>query len=176
MVEWKQYKDSIYEISNCGEVRNINTKKILKQHYKQNGKYDNDYKRISLKLNGKPKGMSVHRLVAEVFISNLENKEQVNHKNGIKYDNNVDNLEWCSREYNMEYAVKNGNGSEKKPVVCINIDTEEKLEFKSIWKGACYLKEKYNLKASKDSISHVIKNCCNGKSKTIHGCYWKFRS
>lgn len=57
---------------------------------------------------GKKMSMNLHRIVAETFLPNPNKYEQVNHKNGIKVDNRVENLEWCSQEQNMRHAVLTG--------------------------------------------------------------------
>ena len=65
------------------------------------------YLRVDLLKNGKAKTMKVHRLVAMTFLDNPEKYEQVNHKNGIKTDNRLENLEWCSASQNMKHAYQN---------------------------------------------------------------------
>ncbi len=118
-----------YEVSNLGNIRSIgryvernnpkNTSiktkyyyesKIIKPHLTKNG-----YHRLGLRVNMCKYNFSVHRLVALAFIPNIENKEQVNHINGIKTDNRVENLEWCSNYENYIHSVKNGkqNNSHK---------------------------------------------------------------
>jgi len=76
--------------------------KILKERYDRYG-----YKRVELGKNGKNKTFSIHRLVALTFIPNLENKPQVNHINGVKDDNHVENLEWSTSKENINHAYKN---------------------------------------------------------------------
>lgn len=66
------------------------------------------YLQVSICNNNKIKQMSVHRLVAETFIPNPENKCDVNHKNGLKTDNRVENLEWMTHQENIDHAILNG--------------------------------------------------------------------
>lgn len=90
-----------YEVSNDGMVRNKSTKQILKGGYDKDG-----YRHVCLRLGlDKHKTPSVHRLVASAFIPNPKNLPQINHKNEIKTDNRVENLEWCSNEYNYNYGT-----------------------------------------------------------------------
>lgn len=94
---------SNYSIDENGIVKNIFTGRIIKPHTDKKG-----YKRIGLKVGNSRKKFYVHRLVANTFISNPQNKATVNHKNGIKSDNNVNNLEWMTIEDNIKHAYDNG--------------------------------------------------------------------
>lgn len=96
--------EGLYQVSNLGRVRNIKRLNILKPHY--DGQHR--YLQVCLCKNGHPKNLLLHRVVAKTFIpSELDNLE-VNHKDGNKTNNNVDNLEWCTRSENLEHAVNNG--------------------------------------------------------------------
>ena len=95
--QWREIKgfNGKYLVSNKGRVKNINTNRIL------GGGYDGaGYKAVI--LNGK--NYNVHRLVALAFLDNPHKLPQVNHKNEKKNDNNVGNLEWCSKSYNVNYS------------------------------------------------------------------------
>lgn len=96
------YTKEDYEITKEGQVINKHNGHILKPQ--PNGK---GYLRVSI---GK-KMFFVHRLVAEKFIPNPENKTQVNHKNCVKTDNRVENLEWVTNQENRTHMVKNGLAS-----------------------------------------------------------------
>jgi hypothetical protein len=100
--------EGYYEISNLGEVRSIfYNKGKLNSKLKQTNR-NNGYMFVILYKNGVKHNKNIHRLVAESFILNPEKKEQVNHINGIKSDNKVENLEWNTMSENMIHAFKNG--------------------------------------------------------------------
>ena len=100
---WKDipmYAD-IYEVSNFGRVRSKVTGHIIKCYPNHKG-----YLRVVIHLNGRIKKEMVHRLVALTFIPNPNNYPQINHKDECKTNNMVDNLEWCTCEYNTNYGTR----------------------------------------------------------------------
>lgn len=167
---WKQYRDTNYEVSNTGKVRNKETLKELKQFKKNYGKKENDYMRIKISINNKSQIKAVHRLVAECFLEDYSEKLEVNHKNNIRYDNRVENLEMTTKEENYQYSIDNGNGSQRKTVLCKN--EEEILYFRSLWQAGKYIKIKYNKNIEIDHICTNIKNNIKGKCKTAYGYNW----
>lgn len=91
-----------YEVSNTGFIRNKTTKYILKGRETFNG-----YLQVSLKIDEKNKFMNkyVHRLVAQFWLENINNKEEVNHIDGNKKNNNIANLEWVTAKENSNHRV-----------------------------------------------------------------------
>lgn len=67
-----------------------------------------DYPRVKLSLNGKQSNWLLHRLIAIHFIPNPDNFPEVNHKNGVKTDNRIENLEWCTTQYNIKHSWDTG--------------------------------------------------------------------
>lgn len=116
--EWKPIKgyEGLYEINNFGEVKALVRIKNcnrgygkIKEHIMKQTNCRSAYYRVPLtNRNHIKKYYLVHRLVAMTFISNPDNFKDVNHKDGNKLNNRVDNLEWCTRSYNLYHAYNNG--------------------------------------------------------------------
>lgn len=128
-----------YEVSNLGNVRNRKTGRVLRP-----GRQKDGYLLVGLCKDGKEKKFLVHRLVATAFISNPDNKLQVNHINGNKTDNRVENLEWNTDSENQKHSIRTGlrtkfnfktnNPKPKQPVRCI----ETGQEFESMLSASKY--------------------------------------
>lgn len=103
--EWRNIRGTKekYSVSNKGRIRNNETGITLKPIDAQKG-----YVKVNLHYDGQRHSCLIHRLVATEFIDNPENKPEVNHKNGIKDDNRVDNLEWVTGEENRHHAYETG--------------------------------------------------------------------
>jgi hypothetical protein len=151
---WKEIIDfPDYEISNYGTVRNKNGK-IIKSQTSGFG-----YKRVAIYANGKQKRVAVHRLVMKAFKPNEHSDVlQVNHKDGNKSNNYIDNLEWCTASYNIRhrhYVLNKCN----RAVRCV----EDGQVYRTI-KDAARLNNSYG--------PNIIRACQNGS--TAKGLHWEY--
>jgi hypothetical protein len=105
---WHKIEETRYLVSNLGNVASINYKNTGQTKILKPAKDKKGYYRCGLMINGKLVTFKMHRLVAEAFIPNPNNKPQVNHINGIKTDNRAENLEWVSNKENHDHAVQKG--------------------------------------------------------------------
>lgn len=125
--EWRPavgYEDR-YAVSNFGRVRN-HKGLVMKQ-----SKHRDGYLWIGLASKTNPYNVSIHRLVAKTFIPNPENKPQVNHKDGNKVNNRVDNLEWVTPSENVRHAYAKGLISDKSPEGLQNIKNAARKSLKT---------------------------------------------
>ena len=157
--EWKVIKGyPNYMVSNKGNVKSLNYRHTGREKMLKLSVNNKGYLIVKLYKNRKLKNLRVNRLVAEAFISNPNNYQQVNHKNEIKDDNRVENLEWCDAKYNNNF------GKCSKPVLQIDKTTNKLIaEYPSLREVERQL-----------GISH-ISECCLGKRNTAGGFKWKFK-
>lgn len=175
MEEWKEIVgyEGLYEVSNFGRIRRKYNDfkkikgRILKQHLKRNG-----YLCVDLSKESKVKTMTVHRIVAIAFLEKVEEKNQVNHINGNKMDNRVENLEWVTSQENRIHAFKTGlqHGNGKK-IRCNQLN----IIFDSSYKAAEYINLNY-FKNSKQipNVANKIRSAANGLQKTAYNFTWSY--
>lgn len=172
MTEWKYVPgfEGAYIVSDEGDVvslpRNIRSKgdgirplngRTLKKHVLNNG-----YEQVTLCRDGDVKRMSVHRIVAEAFMPDHEG-DQVNHINGIKTDNRVENLEWCTCIENHKHAFAHGLRPARPRTSKAVMRSDGKV-FPSLSAAA------KDIKASRGSIFQQI----HGKRSHVHGYQFEF--
>ena len=160
--EWKDIPEyeGLYRISNFGSVYSLIKDKVLKP-----AKHKRGYEVIVLSKDKKHKTYLVHRLVAKTFIPNPQNKIEVNHKDGNKNNNNVLNLEWCTREENTRHAFLNG----LRPMQC-----KIKIEALRLRDNCLFLYQSMS-EASRQTGVNLgnISRCCNGKCNSAGGFVFK---
>lgn len=166
-----EYKDA-YQISNLGRIRSLD-RMVAYRHglRKYSGRTLNPslncgtgYYRICLSLNSKYKHIDIHRLVALTFIANSENLPEVNHKNGIKTDNTLENLEWCDRQYNITHAwelgLSNLSNRARHEKLAYKLTLEKAREIRSLYEkdDTSYRKLALQFNVGKTLVEHIIKN------------------
>jgi hypothetical protein len=165
-----------YYISKCGKIlsNNYNKTRKIKLMSPQNRL---GYYSIRLYKNKNSRYYQVHRLVAETFISNPKNKPQVNHKNSIRNDNRIENLEWVSNSENQKHAYKFGHQKVNKTNLGkfgkLNTNSKKIQQFDlngnfiRNWNCMKDVERELNILVS------CISCCCSGRSKTAGGFIWK---
>lgn len=113
------------------------------------------------------KTYKIHRLTAQTFIPNPENKPCVNHKNGIKDDNRVENLEWCTVQENTQHAVDTGLQKPLPGKVVLQFTKEGEFVREFISQG-----EAARQTGSRQS---KINSCCKGNRKSTNGYMWRYK-
>lgn len=160
-----------YQVSNTGRVRNSS--------YKGTGRIRNmspcsdkdGYQTVCLtSLDGKQKSYRVHRLVAQVFIYNPDNLEQVNHLDENKANNSVDNLEWCTSKQNNNYGHRNERMSRsKRNTNCRAVrQCDKNGVIIRVWPSLSELKRTFGYDTG------LISSRCRGKGETAYGYRWEY--
>lgn len=156
-----------YEINEQGEIRRKETKHILKP-----AKIKNGYLTVVLTKNSKCKTYLLHRLVANNFIKNTNGYKEINHIDGNKLNNNVENLEWCTRSHNLLEAYRTGlkkqyrnneNKNSKKVKQTI-LNTKEEIIWNSISEAS----------RKKGYSTGSICDACKGNLKTAYKSKWEY--
>lgn len=124
----------------------------------------NGYKCIKICKNRVKKTLYIHRLVAEAFIPNPENKAEVNHIDGNRANNNLSNLEWMTRLENIRDYISKGRAHEKAKKAVLCFDRSAKL----IKKYRCVNKAAIEFNVTGENI----RSCCHSKTKTAVGLFW----
>lgn len=194
---WKDITgyEGYYQVSDRGRVKRLSRyvdrhaygivhKKFYKEHILK-PTVSRGYYVVSLCKNCKVKTQQIHRLVASAFISNPQRKEQVNHKNGIRNDNRVENLEWVTNTENQRHSFQVlGRVSGRKGK---RNSLKTRLAVKNYWKE--HYEEKVKrvrcielnrifigiTTACKElGVSEHISECCKGKRETCGGYHWEY--
>lgn len=174
-IKWYEW---LYQVSNLWNVKRLPNKiewcREIKEHILKPGKRVNNYLFVRLSKEWTIKIKNIHRLVAEAFIPNIENKEQVNHKNWIKIDNRAENLERNTPSENMQHCFNVlWNKIRSKWVKYSQAPRAKKvIQYLSNW-----IKIRWCVKEAGD-ITWIscssISECCRWKRKTAWWYKWKY--
>lgn len=163
---WKDISgyNGVYQISNLGRVRSCEGKSgdysIRAPRFCGKG-----YRSITLHDSGKRRYFLIHRLVAEAFLENPHGFPQVNHKDGNKQNNCVNNLEWCTNSENMNHAYANLLTRRARPI----LQFDKQGNFIKKWDSSSEFSRFIGVKNNS-----CISDVCNGKRKSAYGYIWKY--
>ena len=152
---------SDYGVNRNGEVFSFKNNMLMKQSDSVKG-----YKQVCFTVNGRKITKRVHRLVAETFLDNPENKREVNHKDGNKENNSLENLEWITSSDNQKHRHTIGiNKTSNREIGAFDKDGKQIYKFNSITEAFKALN-----KPSRVNIDSALQ----GKQKTAYGYVWKY--
>lgn len=179
--EWRDIEgfEGLYQVSNYGRVKSFVRHLGRKPFNYLKPKSDKDgYLQVALAKNKKQYTKKVHRLVAMAFIPNPNNYPQVNHKDEIKSNNHVDNLEWCTNSYNQKYGTcsrRKKEHTDYKKIAAKN--SKPILQIKNgvviaEYSSALEATKKYKPNAPNPSN---ISGVCKGRHKSAYGYEWRYK-
>ena len=176
METWKAIAgyEGLYEVSDLGRIKSLKygKEKILKPRKNTRG-----YLHVVLCKDGKAKNSKVHRLVAEAFIPNPNNLATVNHKDEVKTNNTVVNLEWMSQKDNTNYGTRNKRAGEAISKANINNPMFSK-QVQMLDKSTGELLATFPSLMEAERVTGIaqpnISSCCLGKRKSTGGYKWRY--
>lgn len=188
---WKDIKgyESLYQVSNMGRIKSLerykeNHSKLQKveEKIKTINIKNSGYQFVQLYKNNKYKNLMVHRLVAQAFIPNVDNKPQINHIDGNKLNNNVTNLEWCTNSENEKHAWNTGLKQCTEKLKETTRKTNKEYKSKPINQldlQGNYIRTWLNAHEASRHLGidrSTISQCCRGsrRNKTAGGYKWGF--
>lgn len=183
MEEWKDIVgyEGLYQVSTLGRVKSLARKDPrghqLKGKYLKPNKDTQGYYRVSLSKDGIVCRKGIHRLVAETFIDNPCDYPQVNHKDEQPTNNQVDNLEWCTAEYNTNYGTRNQRVSEAKKGQPRSENAIELFRHKVMKKVQCVETGQIfeSVKSAEEFMqTKTIHHALKGRQKTSGGYHWRY--
>lgn len=176
--------EGYYKVSNMGNVCSVNREYINKAGRKHKvkskllskQKMTIGYYKVDLSVNGNRFSISIHRLVAQAFISNPKNKPTVNHKDGIKTNNYYKNLEWATYSENNKHAHETGL---KQPTWKgkFNTDNPNSIPVVQYTKEGNFIKEYGSMREASRQTNICYKHMpdvCKGRRKSAGGFIWKY--
>lgn len=168
----------LYKVSNFGRVKSlINNRGQKREKILKAGKNKFGYKLISLHKNGKLKTFLIHRLVAHTFIVNDNpiEKIEVNHIDENKVNNHVENLEWCTRKYNMNFGTRNEKHSESMKGKNKGEKHGRAILIDRFTLDGQYIDTKYQFEYVQMGFNQGnISSCCRGRYKSTGGYTFKY--
>lgn len=171
---WKDIEgyEGLYQVSNLGRTKSLKRKFVKEEKILTYTKNKKGYLQVSLTKNGKTKTERVNRLVAKTFIPNPKNLPQVNHIDGNKLDNSIENLEWCDCKYNINEAWKIGLNKKR-----FGRENNRSRKVEQYDLNGNFIRTWDTIKQAADKLKINTANiiaCCQGKYKKSHGFIWRY--
>lgn len=158
------YED--FEVSNLGRIKSLNYRRTGKAELMNPSENTDGYFKVNLRKNGENKTCYVHRLIAQTFIPNPENKPEINHIDEDKTNNRVDNLEWKWHKDNINHGTHNERSAKarSKPVLQFSLTGDFIREWES------------TMECGRNGFNQgAVAACCRGKLLQYKGFLWMYK-